>query len=175
MRTAIVLGTSRINGNTAKLCSSLAECIGAKIFSLSEYEINPFDYEFRNQNDDFNRLICELLEYEIIIFATPVYWYSPSSQLKVFMDRISDLLTTNKPLGRQLRQKKAGLLATGSDTIPRSCFEDIFKFTFDHLGMHHLGMLYCSCQNEFVLQDHLQALDTYRSNNLRFFSGVINA
>ncbi|MCP4458779.1 MAG: NAD(P)H-dependent oxidoreductase [Cytophagales bacterium] len=38
--------------------------------------------------------------------ATPVYWYSMSGIMKVFLDRIYDVLTIEKELGRKLHGKK---------------------------------------------------------------------
>ena len=53
-----------------------------------------------------------MVQYEQIIFATPIYWYAMSAQLKTFFDRMTDLLTIHKPLGRQLRKgKKMFLIA----------------------------------------------------------------
>ena len=50
-------------------------------------------------------------KYDTIIFATPVYWYSMSGILKVFIDRITDLLTIEKELGRKLRGKKMAVVS----------------------------------------------------------------
>ncbi len=45
-------------------------------------------------------------KYDVLIFATPVYWYSMSGIMKVFFDRITDLLTIKKDIGRKLKGKK---------------------------------------------------------------------
>ncbi|MFW5760799.1 MAG: NAD(P)H-dependent oxidoreductase [Cyclobacteriaceae bacterium] len=46
-----------------------------------------------------------MTNYDLLIFAAMVYWYSISGIMKVFFDRITDLLTIEKNLGRQLRGK----------------------------------------------------------------------
>ncbi|MDE2428019.1 MAG: hypothetical protein KGM99_04780 [Burkholderiales bacterium] len=46
--------------------------------------------------------------------------------MKVFMDRLSDLLDVEKPLGRQLRTKKAALLATGCDAVRQTVLKTAF-------------------------------------------------
>ena len=146
MKVAIVLGTSRQGGNTAHLIDNLSQRIDfpVQVFDLVYYEIAPYDYDYNNQNDDFMSLMEEITEgYDAIILASPVYWYAPSAQLKVFMDRLSDLLDINKPLGRALKGKYAGLIATGVDKQVVSCFEDIFKGTYRYLHMNYLGMQYC--------------------------------
>ncbi|ABE54728.1 NADPH-dependent FMN reductase [Shewanella denitrificans OS217] len=92
MSIAIVLGTSRSDGNTSALANEFAQATGANVFPLSDFSILPFDYEFKNTSDDFLLLINQVIKHDIIIFASPIYWYSPSAQMKVFMDRLSDLL-----------------------------------------------------------------------------------
>ena len=91
-RTAIILGTARSNGNTATVTEKIANELSAKVFDINKYNILPFDYEYKNQNDDFLSLIKEILTYENIVFSTPVYWFSPSMQMKLFLDRMTDYL-----------------------------------------------------------------------------------
>lgn len=60
-----------------------------------------------SRNDDYLNLMKQILDkYETLILATPVYWYSMSGIMKVFFDRLTDLLTIEKELGRKLRGKK---------------------------------------------------------------------
>lgn len=146
MTSAIIIGTSRINGNTEKVAHHYALLTGAKVFSLADHAIKPFDYAYQNRDDDFASLIEQLLTFDTLIFASPVYWYAPSAQIKVFLDRLSDLLDIYKDQGRLLRSKKAALIATGTDGTPQPCFEQIFANTFNYLGMDYQGMLYVSCK-----------------------------
>ncbi|WP_448554236.1 flavodoxin family protein [Thalassotalea montiporae] len=145
MRIAIVLGTSRREGNTAKLVNDfISNCEQqVSLYQLSDFHILPYDYEFANQTDDFSTLIDEVVtKHDVILLASPIYWYSPSAQMKVFMDRLTDLLEINKPLGRQLKGKAAGVIATGVDEQPAHSFEQIFSLTFEYLHMRYLGMIY---------------------------------
>ncbi|WP_133405289.1 flavodoxin family protein [Parashewanella tropica] len=144
MNSIIILGSSSPNGNTHLVANAISTKTNAKLVSLSDYNIKPFDYNFNNQDDDFLPLISDILKYDRIIFATPVYWYAPSAQMKLFMDRLSDLLKIHKPLGRRLRTKQTAVIATGSDRQPKPCFEEVFINTFDYLGMDYQGMLYVS-------------------------------
>ena len=122
MNRAIILGSSRSPGNTHGLAHCLANRLDAPVFDLADSRIGHFDYDFGNCSDDFLPLMRELLRFEQLIFASPVYWYAPSGRMKVFMDRLSDLLKTDKALGWRLRSKRVALLATGSDEQPRPCF-----------------------------------------------------
>ena len=126
-----------------------------------DYTISPFDYEHKNKDDDFLALAKQLLNYEHLIFATPMYWYSMSGQMKVFFDRLSDLMTIEKNLGRQLRGKTCSVLATGSDKEPPACFEQPFVLSADYLGMTYQKMFYCWCEEGFIDQEHSAKLLNY--------------
>ncbi|MCW8092025.1 flavodoxin family protein [Alteromonas sp. ASW11-130] len=153
MKTAIILGSSRSNGNTNAFARQVEKRIGADFFDLADYQIAPFDYH-NSYEDDFAGLIAQLLRYKQLIFASPVYWYAASAQMKVFLDRLTDLLNFHKDEGRQLRGKRVGLLATGIKPIAPNCFEQMFKLTFEYLGMEYKGMGYCCTRDTFELTTH---------------------
>ncbi len=159
MKTAIIIGTSRANGNTSQLARYVASKVCADYFNLADYKIEPFDYD-NNYHDDFSSLIKKLLSYEQLIFATPMYWYSASAQMKLFLDRLSDLLSFEQDQGRLLRGKTVALLATGADTQPPECFEQMFSLTFAYLGMNYKGMAYCSSPNTLNLATQQDNIDT---------------
>lgn len=158
VKTAIILGTARLEGNTHKLVKCYQKHQSADVFCLSDYAISMYDYEHRNQEDDFIALAQKLLHYDHLVFATPMYWYSMSGQMKVFFDRLSDLLTIKKEIGRSLQGKYCSVLATGSDNEPPLCFEQPFILSANYLGMVYHDMLYCSCEHDFVNKDHVDKL-----------------
>ena len=93
----ILLGSSNSQGNTRKIVDFVSAQTGFPIIDLKTKNILEFDYEFKNRHDDFHPLIKEIVNnYELIIFATPVYWYTMSGILKTFFDRISDCLKIEK-------------------------------------------------------------------------------
>jgi multimeric flavodoxin WrbA len=143
VKTIIVLGSSRSDGNTRALVDNLAESYSADILDLNQFHIQAYCYSGK-YNDDFKNVMQTLLNYERIFLATPMYWYSASGTMKIFLDRWCDLLTTEKSYGRMLRGKHTGLLATGHDLEPPACFEQMFSLTFEYLGMKYDGMKYIS-------------------------------
>lgn len=149
LKIAIILGTSRKNGNTHQLVDEYARNYSAHVFDLSEYDFSGFDYEHKNTNDDFLPLIEKLLTYDHLIFATPVYWYTMSAPMKLFFDRLSDLLTTHKEHGRSLRGKSCSVISTGTDNYLPEGFEQPFSLTAQYLGMQYSGALYCVCEPNF--------------------------
>ena len=156
MQTAIVLGTARRQGNTAQLSHHVSRHLANTIpsaqpalFDLADYDIGGYDYAHGNRSDDFLPLMRRIMASERIVLATPMYWYAASSIMKTFFDRLSDLLTIEKDLGRQLRGKRVALLATGADLEPPPCFEDVFRLTWQYLGADYEGMLYCHCAGQY--------------------------
>ncbi|MFZ6843010.1 flavodoxin family protein [Undibacterium sp. RuTC16W] len=161
MSTVIILGSARNQGNTHQLANYVANDTAAALFNLSDYEISPYDYDHGNRSDDFLPLMNEVLKFEHIVLASPIYWYAPSSVMKVFLDRLSDLITIEKSLGRQLRQKSGSVIATGCDQVPPLCFEQMFQLTFRYLGICYREMLYCPCIEDIEIYKHHLAINTF--------------
>lgn len=163
--TAIIYGGARKDGNTRKVIAAVAQKISADVFNVSDYEISFYDYEHKNRDDDFLPLIKKLLEYDCWIFASPIYWYTMSAQLKVFVDRISDLLDIELELGRQLRGRHAALIAAGVEEFFPLCYEDVFINTFNYLEINYRGALYVDTRsdmniaaNEKLIQEFVDCL-----------------
>ena len=164
----IIQGSSKSNGNTRKIADYLLSKMEAEFVDLNTKEIGYFDYEHQNVGDDFFDVIDQVLDCEIIIFATPVYWYSMSAQMKTFVDRLSDLLKIRKELGRKLRGKKMMVIACGSDDEEYPSLWEPFKLSADYLGMEYLGNAHTWVESERIPVKALSALD-YFINKLSAF------
>ena len=156
------MGTSRPQGNTHQLAQLYINYTTADFFPKN-YCITPFDYQHQNINDDFIALISNLVKYDHIVFATPVYWYSMSAQMKILFDRFSDLLNVEKALGRKLRHKKCSVLATGFDQSLPNCFLQPFVLTASYLGMEYVDCFYSCCLDDFKNEEkkHTESLKGY--------------
>jgi multimeric flavodoxin WrbA len=94
-----VVGSPRRNGNTHILVSKILE--GAKeegalvdILFLNDLNIQECDgchacWEGKqcSKCDDMSDIYPKIIESDIIIFGTPVYWYGPTALMKGFIDR----------------------------------------------------------------------------------------
>lgn len=140
---AYILGTSRNNGNTRLLLEAFIESCPGKVVDLSRLEISYFDYEHKNQGNDYLKTIESLLGCHVIGIISPMYWYSVSAQMKTFIDRLSDLLSIRKDLGKALSGKKLFLAATESTEgeLPNCMIEQI-KLTADYMDMEFVGSFY---------------------------------
>ena len=144
----IILGSANSNGETRKVVSFVANKLSYPIVDLKTKNISEFDYEFKNRDDDFHPLIQEIVNnYKIIIFATPVYWYSMSGIMKTFFDRISDCLKIEKETGRKLRGLDIAVISCGSDKILKNGFHMPFIETAKYLGMNYVSDVHCWIEN----------------------------
>lgn len=142
-RIVIIQGSSKSEGNTNKFARYLKRQTSAEIIDLKQKNISGFDYDFKNREDDFIPLIKEIAEnYDTIIFATPVYWYSMSGIMKNFFDRITDCLKWEKETGRKLRGKNMAMISCGSDANLPAGFSMPFIESANYLGMNYLGDLH---------------------------------
>jgi multimeric flavodoxin WrbA len=157
MLSAIALfASSRRNGNTGQLMDRVASELGIEVVDLATKRMSAYDYEHRNRNDDFEVLMKRALAFDQLIFATPVYWYSVSPPMKVFLDRISDFLDLPDLLddGRRLRGKEAYVVCTSIYDEVSSSFMSAFLETFDYLGMRFGGVAHANCREGYIPAQH---------------------
>jgi len=166
-KTAIILGSSRSNGNTYKIVQHLRTLIEADLIDLNDYTMSAYDYDSKNQYDDFLPLMRKLVEnYDTLIFATPVYWYTMSATMKIFFDRISDCLRIDKDTGRKLRGKKMAAICCGSEPSPTPAFFTPFKLSADYLGMDYLGDVHTWIEEETISTEVLEVLKGFVKKKL---------
>jgi len=150
-RAIALFSSSRRNGNTGKLIDHIASELDIEVIDLGELRISNYDYDHRNRDDDFEPLMRRLLEFDPLIFASPVYWYSVAAPMKTFLDRLSDYLDLPDLLaeGRRLRGKRAYIACTSICTEAPRSFIDTFVDTFEYLGMQYGGIAHVDCSHEY--------------------------
>ena len=138
----VIAGSSRNDGNTWALIDPLLATLDcASVIDLNALTIAPYDYGERI-DDDFLSVAKAMVNAKAIVFASPVYWYAMSAQMKVFFDRLTDLTGMQKALGKALAGKPVFLIATGQSKAPPSSFEPPFADTAQYFHMRWGGMLY---------------------------------
>jgi multimeric flavodoxin WrbA len=149
MRNNIIalFASARRNGNTGRLMDRVAQELDIEVIDLATKNISAYDYEHRNRHDDFEPLMEHILNFDRIIFASPVYWYGVSAPMKTFLDRISDYLDLSdlKDKGRRLRGKTAHILATSVCQELDPAYLSAYEKTFRYLGIRLDGCLHADC------------------------------
>lgn len=159
MKKVIISGSSRNDGDTKNLTNEIIKKSAWDIIDLNDYNFTYFDYRHQNSNDDYLKLMKYIIdEYETLILVTPVYWYSMSGIMKVFFDRITDLLTIEKELGRKLRGKRMAVISCSIGNNLGESFWLPFRETANYLGMEYLGGLHTITgeNNEKLIDNFIQ-------------------
>ncbi|MFD2043111.1 flavodoxin family protein [Ornithinibacillus salinisoli] len=153
MTIGVIYGGSRENGNTEVLTEQIIHDIPVERIYLSEFEIKPIEDQrhvvggFQNVNDDYNSIIDRIITHDILIFSTPIYWYSMSGTMKLFIDRWSQTLKDKRYANFKdvMSSKIAYVIAVGGDEpflkgIPLiQQFQYIFEFIGITFGGYILG------------------------------------
>ncbi|WP_440053436.1 flavodoxin family protein [Pseudoalteromonas sp. T1lg65] len=137
MHTVILYSSSNRFGNTYQSASQLAAELNAPMIYVDEFEINDYCYQHSHADDDFRALFRRVLEFDHIVFASPVYWYAITPKLKAFFDRITDFMDDEnlQPELRKLREKHFSILSTSIYDQAPEAFTAMLLRTCQYLGM----------------------------------------
>lgn len=121
MKAIILLGTLKNKGrsNTQILVEFLGEYlkeqnIDFEIIRLANHAIVPGTYTHMNVKDDWPDIYNKIIEAKILLFATPIWWNSHSSELQRCIERLDevyDVILAGKD--SPLDGKIGGVIATG--------------------------------------------------------------
>jgi multimeric flavodoxin WrbA len=142
MKALILLGTLKKSGlsNTETLCSFLAgrmerEGIDVEILKLVEHEIPPGTYSDMGPGDGWPAILEKVLNSEILILATPIWWDSHSSLTQRIIERLDEL--HDKILageGSPLDGKVGGIVITGDSDGAQQIIGSLSNF-FNAVGV----------------------------------------
>lgn len=161
-KSVIILASANSFGNTKNLVDIIASENNFDIIDIKPLNINHFDYEYKNEGDDFLPLIKKVIDnYDNIILATPVYWYTMSGHMKMFLDRISDLLYHHKETGRKLRGKSMAVISSTNNSEVKEGFYMPFQESAKYLGMHYVGNVHCLINNGIISKETEERINKF--------------
>lgn len=151
MNVTVLFGSPRRDGNTKRLLNHLIEGLEKKghsvrILYLNDLNIRPcqgclmcLDEGNCKIKDDMKDVRKYVYDSDIIVFASPVYWFSVSAQLKLVIDRMMAFMDRN--YNSRIKGKKAITLMTsgGDDKDTMDSALIMFRKTFNLLGIDHIG------------------------------------
>lgn len=125
----VLTGSKRKNGNTDLLAKAFAKGAqqnnNVEIMSVADYNINPctgcnacFNIKDSSsswccQHDDMDKIYDKIMTADVLVIASPVYFYGISASLKAVIDRF------HTPKRSQLHIKKLALLLVGAANLPQ--------------------------------------------------------
>ena len=147
MKIVILHGSPRKNGNSNILADQLmagAQSKGAEVqnFFLQEMHIEGCAGcdacqvnadEHCIIEDDMQQIYPKIREADAIVYASAIYWFTYTAQLKAAIDR---LYVFESPKGSPLMEKPVGILLTYGDSDPINSgvmnairsFQDMFRY-----------------------------------------------
>ena len=156
----IVQGGGRSKGNTAQLADAFRK--GAEDAGHSVETVSLLKKEVKGcigcnacrygkpciQKDSFNEMVPMIKEADLLVFASPLYFWTISSRIKAFLERFYCLEQEdpNPPLGRYEKYpvKDCALLMTSADNFFWTFEQAVsyYRFTLvNYIGFHDKGML----------------------------------
>lgn len=160
MNITVITGSAHRNGTSALLADKFIE--GAK---EAGHEVFRFDAAFKNihgcigcdtcnkkgngcvYKDDMEELNPHILEADVIVFASPIYYFNINAQVKSVIDRF---YANNSALQGN---KKTALLLSMADNTTESAEgpEIFFKHFADYMSWENLGVI--SATNSWTRAD----------------------
>jgi len=158
----IILGSSRSKGETFQLCQYISSKLGYPILDLKSKSIAEFDYENNYpDHDEFKEIIQDIGDnYDQLIIASPVYWYTMSGIMKTFFDRISDCLKYDKETGRKLRGKSMGVVSCSSPDLVDGHYMP-YRESANYLGIDYLAEVHGYIENGEISLEVKTKLDQF--------------
>ena len=160
-KVVILKGSPRKHGNSAVLADQVAAGareVGAEVesFYLHGMDIAPCDACDSCQgmadvdciiDDDMQMLYPKLREADAVVYASPIYWFTVSAQLKLFMDRCYGFGgDTDEPEDHALAGKRIGVVLTygGDDPFDSGAINAIrtFQDTFRYIPAEIVDIVY---------------------------------
>lgn len=143
MSIVVIYGGSRQNGNTEILTETMVQGVEVEKVYLRDYEIQPIEdlrhtrEGFREVEDDYNTIIDRVLQHDILVFSTPIYWFGMTGTLKNFIDRWSQSIRDKPYFKEKMATKQAYVIAVGGDmpSIKGIPLIQQFHYIFDFIGI----------------------------------------
>ena len=148
-----VVGSPRKKGNTHILVSKIlegaqSEEISTDLLFLGDLTIEECDgchYCWKNEKcireDDMSDLYGRIIESDVIVFGTPVYWYGPTALMKGFIDRF---VYFNGGRNRKKIRDKLAVIAVPFEEENLETVAPVVSFferSFSFLGVKLIGKM----------------------------------
>ena len=142
MKATILLGTLKKTGlsNTETLCEFLQarmekQGIACERVKLVDYDIPPGTYSDMGPGDDWPEILAKVLDSDIVMLATPIWWDHHSSLIQRVIERFDELHDEVLAGKRsRLEGKVGGIVITGDSDGAQHIIGSLCNF-FNALGL----------------------------------------
>jgi len=151
----IINGATRKNGNTDIIINKIIEgSINEKakinLIELRNKKINDcigcytcYEKNKCSINDDMKEILVSINRSDMIIFASPIYWWGVTGIMKIFIDRL--YFYYSLPNKNLISGKKAIVVAPMNmkqDNNKTKIFIEFYNILFDNLGLAKINIFF---------------------------------
>ena len=156
----VLSGSPKKNGNTAALVEWFAEGAHLEGAHVEVVQTAFLKYDFPGCTscrscqktdgyectieDDVKSVLAKMILADVIVMATPLYFFAASAQLKMVIDRMFSLYRWDNAAGTMktsLKGKTLVLLASAYEDVGMDALEKPFALTADYTGMKFESLL----------------------------------
>lgn len=156
----IISGSPKKDGNTAALVDWFvqgaaskgastevvrAASLGFKVNGCLSCRICQKNKEYTCMvGDDVRDVLGKMPAADVIVFATPLYFFGPSAQTKLVFDRMFSLYKWNNQANTMetpLKGKTLAVIASAYEDVGLDALEKPFRLTADYTGMKFFSLL----------------------------------
>ena len=164
-KVVFIHGSPRRNGNTRALAGVAQAALAA--MGVESGEIDAARLEFKHPgciacykcqgseaygchiDDELAQAVATLPDYDAVVLATPIYWFSHTAQAKMLIDRMFSLIKfgPNHEIHSPLTGKPLALLATGGGQVEENLevLETLWSIPAKRIGSPFLSCLSPMC------------------------------
>ena len=154
MKLTAFLGSPRANGNTDTLAAKVLDGAREAGWETEAVALRRLNIRPRSAceqcwgkgrpcaiDDDMHLLYEVISGSDVLLFATPVYWYGPTALMKAFIDR---LVPFNRPQGRPLVKGKGAIVVVAYEEegpTPAEPLLRMFELSFNYLEVRWIDRI----------------------------------
>lgn len=146
----VLSGSPRKDGNTALLVQAFVqgaeETNTVEIISVADYKVNPCtgcnacmqtEKHACVQQDDMAQIFVKIKKADVLVIASPVYFYGISAQLKALIDRF------HTPKRNTLHVRKLALILVGAAELPElfDAIKTQYRLVLNFFHLEDAGMV----------------------------------
>ncbi|UQS83611.1 flavodoxin family protein [Bombilactobacillus thymidiniphilus] len=158
--------------NSAILAKLVLKGLDYQDINLNNVQIGDVqDFRFASswprQDDDYYRISEQLQAADVIVLATPVYWYGVAATLKRFIDRWSESLKVDDNFRAAMQGKQIVLVIVGGDNpiVKGQPIVEQFNYICEFLGMELLTSVIGEANRPNTIQNDSHALSQAEAAN----------
>ena len=94
-------------------------------------------------------LYPRMVEADLLVFGTPIYWYGPTAKMKLLIDRMRPFIANKKLSGKKavvISPSEEGAVACGP-------MLEMFKMSFMYIGVEYAGDLLVNAYEKGEVKD----------------------